>query len=223
MNGLDVLVNAANVIYLCSYSVRDIFRLRILTVLGISLLMPYYYFQPSPLWAPIGWNTFFLCINLYWITILLAERRPAPLTAEERRLYAIALQNLSERDAFKFLRKGQRKSVPAGTVLVMQGASVEELSLIVAGEVVVEQDGERVDGLREGNFVGAIALLSQRNDFTAPVTVRALAPTTLLTWSFAELTSEFSRNSALQVAIQASLGMEVSRWLQTTRHMLLRA
>ena len=223
MAGLDVLVNVANVIYLLSYSVRDIFWLRILTVLGISLLMPYYYFQSSPLWAPIGWNTFFFCINLFWIARLLAERRPAPFTAEERHLYAIALQNLSERDAFKFLRMAERKSVPAGTVLVTQGSSVDELCLIVEGEAVVEEGSSRVDSLTEGNFVGAVALLSQKSDFSAPVTVSASTSTTMLTWSFEKLTAEFSRNSDLQIAIEASLGMEVSRWLQTTRQMLLRA
>lgn len=117
----------------------------------------------------------------------------------------------------------ERKTVPAGTVLVMQGNTVEELSLIVEGEVVVEEDARRVDNLSEGNFVGAIALLSQNSKFSAPVAVRAADTTTLLTWNFAELTSEFSRNSDLQIAIEASLGMEVSRWLQTTRQMLLRA
>ncbi|WP_420332074.1 cyclic nucleotide-binding domain-containing protein [Roseibium sp.] len=223
MVGLDVLVNVANVIYLFSYSVRDIFWLRILTVLGISFLMPYYYFQVAPLWTPIGWNTFFLCINLYWIARLLTERRPAPFTEEERHLYAIALQNLSERDAFKFLRMAERKTVPAGTVLVMQGNPVAELSLIVEGEVVVEEDGKRVDGLTKGNFVGAVALLSQNREFSAPVTVRVSTRTTLLTWSVSELTSAFSRNSNLQVAIEASLGMEIARWLQTTRQVMLRA
>lgn len=223
MVSLVVLVNVANVIYLLSYSVRDIFWLRILTVLGISCLMPYYYFQSSPLWTPIGWNTFFLCINLYWIARLLAERRPAPFTEEERRLYAIALPNLSERDAFNFLRMAERKTIPAGTVLVSQGDPVSELSLIVDGEIVVEEDTRQVDSLGEGSFVGAIALLSQKSGFHAPVTVRTAAPTTLLTWSFTELTSAFSRSSDLQVAIEASLGMEVSRWLQTTRQMLLRA
>jgi len=223
MVGLDVLVNVANVIYLFSYSVRDIFWLRILTVLGISFLMPYYYLQSSPLWTPIGWNTFFLCINLYWIARLLAERRPAPFTEEERHLYAIALQNLTERDAFKFLRMAERKTVPEGTVLVTQGDPVADLSLIVEGDVVVEEDGKRVDDLTEGNFVGAVALLAQKGKFSAPVTVRTSTRTTLLTWSVSELTSEFSRNANLQVAIEASLGMEVARWLQTTRQVLLRA
>ena len=52
MLGLDALVNVANVVYLFSYSVRDILYLRILTVFGAGLLLPYYYLQIEPLYAP---------------------------------------------------------------------------------------------------------------------------------------------------------------------------
>ena len=41
MLGLDVLVNVANVVYLFSYSVRDILWLRVLSVVGALLLLPY--------------------------------------------------------------------------------------------------------------------------------------------------------------------------------------
>ena len=54
MLGLDVFVSVGNVIYLLSYSVRDILWLRILAVLGALLLLPYYYLQPEALWAPIS-------------------------------------------------------------------------------------------------------------------------------------------------------------------------
>ncbi len=223
MVGPDILVNTANVVYLLSYSVREIFWLRVLTVVGGLLLIPYFYIQSSPLWAPIGWNVFFIGINLYWIVRLLAERRPAPFTDEERRLYSIALSNLSEHEAFKLLRMADRKSVPENTEMITQGASVDELSLIVEGEVVVAENSNGVDRLGEGSFLGTIAFLSQGGSFSAPVSVRSSAPTTVLTWSFSKLNSEFSRSSALQVAFEACLGMEVARWLQTTRQMLLRA
>ena len=59
MLGLDVLVNTANIFYLLSYSVKDIFWLRILTVVAALFLLPYYYMQSTPLWTPIGWNLFF--------------------------------------------------------------------------------------------------------------------------------------------------------------------
>ena len=87
-------------------SVRDILWLRILTVLGAPLLMPYYYLQDTPLWAPIGWNMVFVAINIDWIIRLALNRRPVPVTDDERPLYQIALRNFSQRDALKLLRMG---------------------------------------------------------------------------------------------------------------------
>ena len=155
MLGLDALVSVANVFYLISYSVRDILWLRILTVVGGTLLMPYYYLQSEPLWAPIGWNLVFLAINVFWITKLILDRRPVPFTDEERRLYKLAFRNMSERDAFKLFRMGAWSSQPAGTVLLTQGQPVNALSLIVEGDVSVESDGTRVDTLGEGAFSAA--------------------------------------------------------------------
>ena len=106
MVGLDLLVNTANVCYLISYSVRDIFWLRVLSVIGGLILLPYYYLQSVPLWTPIGWNLFFTGINLYWIVRLLLERRPVPFNDTERHLYEIALRNFNERDAYNLLQMG---------------------------------------------------------------------------------------------------------------------
>jgi hypothetical protein len=39
---LDVWINVANLLYLFSYSVRDILWLRALTVIGALCLLPYY-------------------------------------------------------------------------------------------------------------------------------------------------------------------------------------
>lgn len=223
MSGLDVLVNAANIAYLISYSVRDIFWLRVLTVVAASLTIPYFYLQNSPLWLPMSWNIFFILINLFWIARLLAERWPVPFTEEERRLYSIALRNFSERDAFKLLRMAERRSVPGDTILIEEGGAVDELFLIVEGEVMVEQGATQVDSLGDGGFLGSIAFLNQNNDFASPVEVRSSVPTTLLRWRFSELNSAFSRNSALQVGMEATLGLEISRWLQKTRQMLIHA
>lgn len=221
MSGLDILVSAANVAYLVSYSVRDIFWLRVLTVVACLLQIPYFYLQSSPLLLPMSWSIFFILVNLFWIGRLLAERWPVPFTEEERRLYAMALRSLSERDAFKLLRMAERRSVPSGTGLIQEGSPVEELFLVVEGEVSVEQGTMRVDSLSDGSFLGSIAFLNQNNDFASPVEVTSSAPTTILTWKFSELNSAFCRNSALQVAMEATLGLEISRWLQRSRQMLI--
>jgi len=222
MFGLDVLVGVANVIYLLSYSVRDILWLRILTVLGALLLLPYYYLQPEALWAPIGWNLVFVAINIFWIAKLILERRPVLFSDDERRMYRLALRNLTPQDALKLFRLGTWTSQPEGTAFLKQGEPVDSLSLIVAGKVSVGMDGKPVDTLGEGRFLGATAFLTHDRDFAAPVTVKAIEPTRVITWSFADLDTRFANDIDLKTGIEASLGLELSRFLQTARAQMLR-
>ena len=221
MLGLDALVSVANVVYLFSYSVRDILWLRILTVLGALLLLPYYYLQPEPLWPPIAWNLVFVAINIFWITKLMLERRPVHFSDDERRLYQIALRNLKEQDALKLFHLGAWTSTPVGTTFLTQGQAVDSLTLIAEGNVSVDLDGKRVDTLGEGRFLGATAFLSKGTDFTAPVTVKATEPTRIIAWSSAELETLFAKDIDLKVAVEASLGLELSRFLQTSRTQIL--
>jgi len=222
MLGLDVLVNVANVIYLFSYSVRDILWLRVLTVIGALLLLPYYYLQAEPLWAPIAWNLVFTAINIFWITKLLLERRPVHLSDDEKRLYQLALRNLSPRDALKLFRLGAWTSAPTGTVFLTQDQPVDELMLIVDGKVSVECDGEVVDMIGEGRFLGATAFLSRGTEFTAPVTVTASEETRVIVWPAAKLETLFAKETDIEVAVEASLGLELSRFLQSARAQFLR-
>lgn len=81
---MECLVNAANVLYLLSYLVRDMLKLRILTVTAASCLILYFYSQPEPLMACVWWNLFFVSQNLVWIARLLVKRRHAARERSER-------------------------------------------------------------------------------------------------------------------------------------------
>ncbi|WP_169054081.1 cyclic nucleotide-binding domain-containing protein [Nitratireductor sp. XY-223] len=221
MFGLDVLVSVANVVYLASYSVRDILWLRILTVVGATLLMPYYYLQAAPLWAPIGWNVVFMTINLFWIVRLALDRRPVPFTDEERRIYRIAFRNIREREAFRLFRMGAWSSVRPGTALLTQGETVKHLSVIVSGKVSVEMDGKEVDTLGEGRFLGGDAFLHRGSAYDAPVSVTTTEQTRIIAWRFDALEALFDKDMRLEVDIEASLGLELSRFLQTARARLM--
>ncbi|WP_051644501.1 cyclic nucleotide-binding domain-containing protein [Labrenzia sp. DG1229] len=221
MFGLDVLITVANVIYLCSYAVRDILWLRVLTVIGATLLLPYYYYQEAPLWAAISWNSVFIAINIFWIVRLFLDRRPVQLSAEEKRLYEIALRNMSKREAFGLFRMAQRSTVPEGTALLVQNEAVRSLTLIIDGKVSVDINGTIVDTLGEGRFLGAAAFLSKDPHKTAPVSVRATEPTKMFVWKFSELQAKLNGNPDLEIDIEASLGLEITRFLQAARVELL--
>ncbi len=63
----SAVIHIANVLYLLSYSVKDMLWLRCLTVVAALCLLPYYYVQPVPLTAAIAWNMLFIGINLIQI------------------------------------------------------------------------------------------------------------------------------------------------------------
>ena len=94
-----VWITVANVIYLASYTVRDILWQRLLTVLAAVLLIPYYAMQSVPLRTAIEWNAVFISINCYWIVRLIVERRPVHFTADEEELRRLSFPSLTPHEA----------------------------------------------------------------------------------------------------------------------------
>jgi len=75
---MDILINAANVLYVIAYFTMDMLRLRVLTVTAATCLAVYFYCQPVPMLNVVAWNLFFIGLNLVQIwRMLLAKRRPA--------------------------------------------------------------------------------------------------------------------------------------------------
>src|SRR4030095_7147705 len=101
MMNANAIVHVANILYLLSYTVKDMLWLRCLTVVAALCLLPYYYVQPVPLTAAIYWNLLFIGINLIQIVILLRERRPVKLTEDQQRLYQLAFHSITTREFLK--------------------------------------------------------------------------------------------------------------------------
>ena len=82
---MEALICIANVLYLLSYFVRDMIWLRVLTILGAMLLLPYFCLRAEPLMMPVYWNAFFIVLNAWWVVRLIRERRPNDSRNETRR------------------------------------------------------------------------------------------------------------------------------------------
>lgn len=72
---MDILINAANVLYVIAYFTTDMLRLRLLTVVAAACLAIYFYSQPTPMLTVVAWNIFFLLLNLAQIARLLRARQ----------------------------------------------------------------------------------------------------------------------------------------------------
>jgi hypothetical protein len=74
---MELLINAANILYVVAYFTTDLLRLRVMTLLAAACLVAYFASQPEPLWNVVAWNLFFLALNLVQLTRLMLMRRAA--------------------------------------------------------------------------------------------------------------------------------------------------
>ncbi|WP_421724362.1 Crp/Fnr family transcriptional regulator [Bauldia sp.] len=192
---------------------RDILWLRVLTVISLGFEIPYFFFQPDPLWDGIGWDVAFIAINAYWIARLLYERRPVHFTDEQKRLYQIALNRLRPRHVRTLFKTGTSRSIAANERIATQGKALDEVVLIVEGKVDIQIDGQKVEEMGEGHFFGTASFLAAPGEHTAFATVVAVEPTRVITWKKEQLHKLIADDNELGLAIEASLGMEIAQLL----------
>ncbi|MGD2171478.1 MAG: hypothetical protein PVI79_07240 [Gammaproteobacteria bacterium] len=72
---METLITLANLLYLLSYFVRDMLRLRLLTIVAASILVAYFWMRPEPIMTVVYWNGFFILLNLWQVSRLVFERR----------------------------------------------------------------------------------------------------------------------------------------------------
>jgi hypothetical protein len=201
-----VFIHIANALYLCSYLVRDILWLRVLSVFGGLFLLGYYLWMPSPVWAAITWNVLFAAINLWQIRLLLLERRPVMLRPDELLLYQLAFRRLTEREFAKLLAIGHWKEVPAGERLVQRGEAFDQLIVLASGRVRVEAGGKLLAELRAGCFVGEMSFVTGQ---TPNADVVAVEPTRTMSWRDEGLRKLLARNDQLRAAMQQVIGEDL--------------
>lgn len=74
---MDILINAANILYVVAYFTTDMLRLRVLTLVAATCLAVYFVSLPEPLYNVVAWNLFFIGLNLMQLVRLLRRRQAA--------------------------------------------------------------------------------------------------------------------------------------------------
>lgn len=208
---MDYLINVANILYLFSYLVRDILWLRILTVIAAFFLILYFYSRPDPLMVAIYWNLLFTGLNIFWIGRLLLERRPVNLTGNDLRLYQLVFRCLTPREMKQLLALGRWREAKAQECFISQGDVLDRLMVICAGKACVMKDGKAVEELGDGQFIGGIPFVTES---IAPADVIALEETYYMSWHKQELKTFLDSKSELHVALQLTLGFDLTRRLE---------
>jgi len=204
---MDYLIHSANVIYIFSYLVRDILWLRILIVIAILFVIPFYYYQPVPLMVPVYWNLLFVGINIVQIGFLLAERRSVKLSDVEKKLYEQVFRRLTPREVSKLFKIAQWKTLSQGSMLVQQDIHLDSLMLIHEGVASVNIDGREVAKLGEGHFVGEMSYLTGG---AASANVVADSDLEYVMWPTTNLEPFLRKQPDLRTALNAIIGIDLA-------------
>ena len=150
-----ILLNCGYTIYLAAFLAKKIVWLRLLTIAGNILVVPYFlYFNEPPLWNSIVWVTIYTSINLVMLFIIYLESRPIELSDLEQNIYNMTFKSLEPRVFKKLIDHGSLEEFHPEVVLVTRDSELDSLMYVVEGEAeVVLKHGEHLI-IPTGGFIG---------------------------------------------------------------------
>ena len=203
-------------LFVACFFCRDMLYLRTLAVVGQIALIPYY-IDPSAQfdWGPyvgISCTAILVCVNFFYICVLLAERRPVRLTPVERSMYDAVFSSLPLRAYRNLFRLGDITRPEGGELLIRRGTNIDNLYLVIDGEVEVVLDSGVIKGLTKGSFIGELSFITGQ---TTSADVRVKGPqTTLLSWEKEKLVGSLDNDRVLSNAFDLIINTDVTGKLQ---------
>ncbi|HIG77408.1 MAG: cyclic nucleotide-binding protein [Candidatus Lambdaproteobacteria bacterium] len=158
MNDWDIyliLLNCGYTIYLAAFLAKKIVWLRLLTITGNFLVVPYFlYFRETPLWNSIFWISIYTIINLVMLFIIYIESRDVKLSDLEQKIYDLTFKSLERRVFKKLIDHGSLEELQPEVDFITRDTELESLMYVVEGEVeVVLKHGEQII-IPTGGFIG---------------------------------------------------------------------
>ena len=150
-----ILLNCGYIIYLAAFLAKKIVWLRLLTITGNFLVVPYFlYFHETPLWNSFVWMCIYTVINLVMLFIIYLESRPASLSDLEQKIYDMTFKSLEPRVFKKLIDHGSLEEFQPDVNLVTRDSELDSLMYVVEGEAeVVLRHGEELT-IPKGGFIG---------------------------------------------------------------------
>ncbi len=204
---LNTLVQLAYFFTLLSYSVQNMFFLRVLA-LPASAVVIYYGFAvgEEPLWIPIFWNTLYLLVNAVQLLLVYWRRRRVALTPLEEFVSKTVLMNFPPREVKSFVALTLEAEVPVGQQLIQAQTKLEHLFCVIQGRAEIFAKEKKVAELGPGRFVGEMSLLTHsltRADVFAGTELK------LLVWPHEDIERWVGSDAGRLNLLQTALGTQV--------------
>ena len=192
-----ILFNTANIFFLLAFMAKKIIWLRILTITGMTVSIPYYiFFQEAPLWNNIFWVSTYASINLVMLFIIFLESRPIKLSDLEQNIYNMTFKSLEPRVFKKLIDHGSLEEFQPDVKLVTRDSELDSLMYVVEGEAeVVLKHGEEIT-IPTGGFIGEQSYITGEKT-SADVKIGKEAAK-IIRWNSEELRKHLAGKEALK-------------------------
>jgi len=141
-NSAIVVFFVANTLYCSAYIVKDILWLRMLTIAGGLLTLPYFIFQST--YSAVFWQSAFVLINVVHVVLLLLARRPVALNDDEQILHNMVFRNFTTRETRSLLKIATWHAGAPEEVLIVAGQQEPVLHLMQYGRAEIVRDDKTI-------------------------------------------------------------------------------
>ena len=207
---LNVLDHVVNLIFVGAYWVKDVLWLRLLSIVGSLMIIPYYLLQKEPLWTPTIWSCVFVSIHATRAWGILKERRPVAFTSDEQLLYDKTFSGLSPQQFKRLLAIGEWQDLDRGYVLHAIGDPSDSLEAIVSGELEARKNGRLLGHASCGDLAGLATVLGGSPElFDISVT----QPARVIRWRLADLQELAGADQSLTSELRKIAGVAIAEKL----------
>lgn len=203
------LVHIAALCHVAGFLLRDQIRLRLLLLLGNLLYALYYILHPeTPLWDAAIWSVIMVLSNGVLTMILIRERQPGAMSAEEREIYELLGQPLPGHFR-QIMRAAERGEAGAARILIRAGERPSRLFYLHQGpaHVTLPSGNTRVV---ETGFLGELSLLLNQ---PASATVELPEGARYLVWDRSDLERLFARAPVIRTSFERLVALDIARKL----------
>ncbi len=204
------LFSCANLCYCAAYIVRDIFWLRVLSVIAGAMTFPYFIFQQEVLLSALFWQAAFVLINLVNIAHLIYSRRTVPMTEQQQHLKNMVFRNLTPRETVEILNLATWHDSDTNDSMIRQGESPNRLYLLYAGTVSINTADQHLAHRGPGCFLGELNFLTGSPNMADVVFT---SPGQYICWDAGRLGKFLQKRESLKVAFESLLAVQVAHKL----------
>src|SRR5438445_167962 len=130
----DWVGNASYALLAASYLVTNIYWLRLLAIVALTIEAVYFYaVGDQRLWVGILWAGVFNAINILQLIVLTRARFKIRMSDEEKTLHASVFGRLERTDFNRILAVGGFDNIGDGEEFTSQGRQVENVHLLLRG------------------------------------------------------------------------------------------